>query len=131
MTGSPHFISIDDAILFHRIEISKSGGATGIRDMARLESALGAPRAGSGTRYFMDVFEMAATYVESICMNHPFIDGNKRVSVLCALVFSNLNGYEIIESYDEEIADMVLALLAHKIDKAALADYFRNSAILI
>ena len=74
----------------------------------------------------MDLFEMAAAYVESVCTHHPFVDGNKRTGTVCALTFLLLNGHEVDEQYDEELADKVLDLVTHKTDRQALADYFRD-----
>ena len=48
----------------------------------------------------MNLFEMAATYVESVCIHHPFLDGNKRTGTACAVTFLYLNGYELHEKYD-------------------------------
>ena len=75
-----------------------------------------------------DIFEMAAAYVESVCVRHPFVDGNKRTGAVCALTFLLLNGYEIDEIYDEELADKVLDLVTHQIDRQGLADFFRTRA---
>ncbi len=127
MTEEPYFITLEEAMLFHREEIKRAGGAEGIRDQDGLAGALAAPQAAFGGSYLLaDVFEMAAAYVESICARHPFIDGNKRAGTACALVFLLLNGYEIDEEYDEELADRVLDLVTHQTDREDLADYFRE-----
>lgn len=47
------------------------------------------------------LFEKAAAYAFFIIKNHPFIDGNKRTGLHCALVFLDLNGIEINISPDE------------------------------
>ena len=127
MTEEPHFITLEEAMLFHREEIKRAGGAEGIRDPDGLAAALAAPQAAFGGSYLLgDLFEMAAAYVESICARHPFIDGNKRTGTACALVFLLLNGYEIDEEHDEELADQVLDLVMHRTDREGLADYFRK-----
>ena len=121
--------AIDEAMFFHREEIRRAGGADGIRDPSGLEAALAAPKAAFGGCYLMDdLFEMAAVYVESVSTHHPFIDGNKRTGTACALTFLLLNGYEIDEEYDEEVADRVLDLVTHRTDRQALAGYFRERA---
>lgn len=76
----------------------------------------------------MNIFEMAATYVESVCSNHPFLDGNKRTGTACALTFLYLNGYEVDENHNEELADIILDLVCHRIDKKAVSDYFRKQS---
>ncbi len=126
MNEEPYFITIEEAIYFHDEEIKQAGGSDGIRDRKSLEAALGAPKAAFCDSWLMDLFEMAAAYVESVCTHHPFVDGNKRTGTACALTFLLLNGYEIDEQYDEEMADRVLDLVTHKIDKQGLADYFRE-----
>ncbi|NBC67033.1 MAG: type II toxin-antitoxin system death-on-curing family toxin [Bacteroidetes bacterium] len=40
-------------------------------------------------------------------MRHRFVDGNKRTALASALTFLYLNGYEVEESYDLELADLV------------------------
>jgi len=38
---------------------------------------------------------MAAALFESLIMNHPFVDGNKRVAFFATDVFLRLNGYKL------------------------------------
>lgn len=125
MKNESNFISLDDAHFFHGKEIKEAGGAGDIRELKELEAAFAAPKATKGGEYLMDVFEMAASYVESICTRHPFPDGNKRTAIACAFTFLYLNGYVVDETYDEELADKILALVTHSIDKKELAEYFR------
>ena len=63
--------------------IERFGGPSGVRDLGLLESALFRPRTG----YYRDLAQMAAALFESLIMNHPFIDGNKRVAFFAADVF--------------------------------------------
>lgn len=126
MTEDPRFITLEEAIFFHEEELRQAGGSEGVRDPEGLKAALSSPKATFGSSFLMaDVFEMAAAYVESICARHPFVDGNKRTGAVCALTFLLLNGYEIDEIYDEELADKILDLVTHNIDRHGLADYFR------
>ena len=122
------FISLEEAIFFHEEEMRLTGGPTQIRDLQALKAALDAPKDSFGNAFLMDLYEMAATYIESICTHHPFLDGNKRTGTICALTFLYLNGYEIHEDYDEELADKVLALVTHEMDKSELAEYFRKKS---
>lgn len=59
--------------------------------MGLLESALFRPRTG----YYADIVEMSAALFESLLMNHPFIDGNKRVAFFATDVFLRLNGWRL------------------------------------
>ncbi len=76
----------------------------------------------------MDIFGMAATYVNSLAFNHPFVDGNKRTALAAALTFLFLNGYEVEDDHDEELADKVLELLAKTLSKDGFAEHFKVRA---
>ena len=77
----------------HEAVLAKDGGASGIRDMSLLESALAAPQATiRGEPIMGEVGEAAAAYLYYLRGNHPFIDGNKRVAFAVCLVFLRLNG---------------------------------------
>ena len=84
--------------------------------------------AGFGGQFLHeDLFEMAVAYLFHITKNHPFIDGNKRTGMVCALVFLELNGIEI--NVDEDtLAEMVISLAEGGVEKKALADFFRRYA---
>ena len=85
------FLSRDEAIEVHRILLERFGGPAGIRDMGLLESALYRPKTG----HYTDLAEMAAALFESLIMNHPFIDGNKRVAFFTTDVFLRMNAYKL------------------------------------
>ena len=79
----------DEVLEIHRLLIARFGGRSGVRDLGLLESALYRP----GTGYYNDLSEMAAALFESLVMNHPFVDGNKRVAFFATDVFLRMNGY--------------------------------------
>ena len=85
------FLSRDEVLEIHRALLERFGGAAGVRDLGLLESALHRPQTG----YYADLAEMAAALFESLIMNHPFIDGNKRVAFFATDVFLRLNGYKL------------------------------------
>lgn len=85
------FLSRDEVLEIHRALLERFGGPEGVRDQGLLESALYRPRTG----YYADLAEMAAALFESLIMNHPFVDGNKRVAFFAADIFLRLNGYKL------------------------------------
>lgn len=85
------YLTVADALFFHKQLINRYGGATGIRDGGALESALHRPQTG----YYDTIIHEAAALVESLVQNHPFIDGNKRVAFAVLDVFLRINGYRI------------------------------------
>lgn len=74
-------ISASEVEIIHNILIDKFGGAKGIRDLGLLESALARPFATfDEIDLYNNPVEKAAAIMESIVINHPFIDGNKRTA---------------------------------------------------
>ena len=128
MNFKSRFLELEEVLFFHNQEMKRSGGPSEIRDMDSLKAAVSAPKVTFSGEYLMDIFEMATTYINSICFNHPFLDGNKRVAALSALSFLYLNGYILNEDYDEELADKVLSLVTKNINKDTLTDYFRKNS---
>jgi len=120
---------LEEVLEIHRSEIATASGASEIRDIDRLKSALGAARATFGGKLLMDLFEVAATYVHSIASNHPFLDGNKRAATASGLTFLYLNGYTLKEDYDEELADKVLQLVTNEIKKEDFVGYLKENCV--
>ena len=85
------YLSPLEAMLMHRVLIDRYGGAHGLRDAGALEAALFRPQSG----YYGDLVAEAAALFESLAMNHPFVDGNKRVAFACVDVFLRVNGYRL------------------------------------
>jgi death-on-curing protein len=88
------YVSTADALFFHKQLIERYGGASGIRDVGALESALHRPQTG----YYETLIHEAAALFESLVQNHPFVDGNKRVAFAVVDVFLRVNGYTITAS---------------------------------
>jgi len=84
-------LTLDEVLAIHERVIEVFGGSPGISDPGLLESALYRPRTG----YYNDLSEMAAALFESLIMNHPFVDGNKRVAFFSTDVFLRMNGYKL------------------------------------
>jgi death-on-curing protein len=85
------FLSRDEVLAIHSTLLERFGGPAGVRDFGLLESALYRPQTG----HYADLAEMAAALFESLIMNHPLVDGNKRVAFFATDVFLRLNGYKL------------------------------------
>lgn len=85
------FPSLQEIQEIHRDLIEQFGGVHGLRDMGALESALMRPQLG----YYKNIIEEAAALFESLAMNHPFIDDNKRIAFFVTDTFLRMNGYFI------------------------------------
>lgn len=122
------FLSLSEVLEIHQDQITRYGGSLGVRDLELLKSALGMPAATFGGKYLhTDIYEMTAAYLFHIVKNHPFIDGNKRVGAVAALVFLALNGYDFTAS-QEKFADFVLSVAKGELDKADVAVFIRKWA---
>ena len=91
------FPSPDEVIALHDVLIAELGGSFGLRDMGALESAILRPRMG----YYDGIIEEAAAMMESLAMNHPFVDGNKRTAFFATDSFLRDNGHFIDCDNDE------------------------------
>ena len=91
------FPTIEDVIATHALLIREHGGAQRLRDAGALASALMRPQIG----YYDGLIQEAAAMMESLAMNHPFIDGNKRVAFAVTDAFLRLNG-SFIDCRNEE-----------------------------
>ncbi len=99
-------------LLLHEQLIRETGGTAGLRDEGMLESALSAPyqEFQSFTPY-PTVQQKAARLGYGLVMNHPFVDGNKRIGTHAMLTLLALNGIELTYS-QEELSDFILELAA-------------------
>ncbi len=122
---APVFLQLDEVFAIHVDQITRYGGEPGIRDLGLLESAISMPRAGFGGEYLHeDLYHMAAAYLFHIVQNHPFVDGNKRVGLVTALVFLEFNGI-IVEADESGIESLVLATAKGERDKPTIATFLK------
>ena len=101
------YLTLAETIESHRQLIGEFGGSPGLRNQAGLEAAIFRPQAG----YYSDLVEEAAALMESLVNNHPFIDGNKRVSFAATDTFLRLNGF-YLEVEQQETADFMIENIA-------------------
>lgn len=91
-----YFLSVNDIIAIHNVQIKRYGGLAGIRDLKLLESACFSVQASwDGKFLHSDIASMAGAYAYGIIKNHPFLDGNKRTGILSSLLFLDINDYGI------------------------------------
>jgi death-on-curing family protein len=83
--------TLHEVLAIHAFSIEAYGGSAGVRDLGAIEAALFRPQSG----YYADIIEEAAALMESLLINHPFVDGNKRVAFAVCHVFLDINGYSL------------------------------------
>ena len=87
------WVPLSVIVTVHDRQISRHGGAPGLRDRALLET--GAARALNRAAHDEEAthFEIAAAYAFGIAKAHAFVDGNKRTAFVTAVTYLRLNGY--------------------------------------
>lgn len=120
------YLSVEQALELHRALLARFGGRGGLRDRGALEAAIARPAATfDGEDLYPDLAAKAAALMHSLVMNHPFIDGNKRVGVSVAELFVLVNGAEIATT-DAELEATTLAVARGERDVQALAIWLRQ-----
>ena len=124
----PEFLTVQDVVELHALQVARYGGAAGLRDGALLASAVAQPMASFGGEWLHpDLWTMAAAYLFHLVQNHPFVDGNKRTGLLSALVFLALNGM-VIDQATPALYDLTMAVAEGRLDKLAIALALRQAA---
>lgn len=120
------YLSLGEIVDLHQALLGQTGGATGIRDLGMLESALAQPRATfDGTDLHPTLVAKAAAVGFFLALNHPFIDGNKRVAHAAMEVFLFLNGLELIATTDEQ-ERLMLTLADGQVTREQLTTWLEN-----
>ena len=124
---APIWVKESVVIAIHLRQLAEHGGSDGIRDKGLLESALYRPKNrfnyGNPT-----IFDLAAAYGYGISQNHPFIDGNKRISYVVMRTFLKLNGYDIQASAREKYQTW-MRLANNQINEAELANWIEEKSV--
>lgn len=114
--------TLEEALHLHRMLLERYGGQHGVRDLGLIESAL--LRAQSG--YYETLASQAAALMQSLTMNHGFIDGNKRVAVAMTMVFLRLNGYGIVVSADEAESFLIEEVIKNRASLEKIAAWLHG-----
>jgi death-on-curing protein len=120
------WLSKRGVLAMHGEQLAEHGGSPGLRDEGLLESALARPQniAAYGDP---SVFDLAAAYAFGIARNHPFIDGNKRTSLLAAYSFLRLNGRHL-RAPEPDAVTAILRLAAGELAEAELASWLAENS---
>jgi len=110
-----YFLDIEQVLIIHTDQIERYGGSHGLRDLGLLESAVFRSQATFGKEdLYPSIFGKAAALFQSLVLNHPFIDGNKRTATASTLVFLEMNGYSV------KVGQKVLVKFVLQIEKETL-----------
>ena len=119
------YLSVADVLGMHTILMQRYGGAGGVRDPGALEAALFRAQTG----YYDDIIAEAAALLESLAINHPFVDGNKRIAFAAADVFLRINGWCLKRPPLVIHVEMLQMFEAGKFNVAHLEPWLRGFAV--
>ncbi|MEQ1554455.1 MAG: type II toxin-antitoxin system death-on-curing family toxin [Ferruginibacter sp.] len=120
-------ILINDILKLHEASIDDFGGAKGVRDLGHLESAIARPfQTFGGENLYKTAYEMAAALGESLIINHPFMDGNKRTGLLgiLSLLFEN---NLLLKATEEETYDLTIKISTGEIKFEEIVIWLKNN----
>ncbi len=103
------YLTIVEIIAIHAAVIQRHGGSIGVRDMGALEASVFRPQSG----YYSGPLEESAALGESLFINHPFVDGNKRVAFVAMDVHLRLNGW-LLKTGAEEAERFIVDSLSNR-----------------
>jgi death-on-curing protein len=124
--SEPVWIDLDVVLAIHDEQLAEHGGQAGVRDRGLLESALARPR-NQFAYGESSLPRLAASYAFGISRNHPFLDGNKRTSLVVAELFLDLNGLGLTAS-DEACVTTFLRLAAGESSEDDLARWIEANS---
>ena len=119
------YLTVADVLGMHTILMQRYGGAGGVRDPGALEAALFRPQTG----YYSDIIAEAAALLESLAINYPFVDSNKRIAFAATDVFLRINGWCLKRQPMVIHTEMLDMLEAGTCDIAHLEPWLREFAI--
>jgi death-on-curing protein len=123
--SEPEWLTIPMIVAIHDEQLVIHGGLPGMRDSALLESALDRPR-NKWAYENAELPELAAAYGYAIAKNHPFVDGNKRTSLLAIYTFLGINGVDFVVP-EADAAAMILALAAGEVSEDSLTRWIKDN----
>ncbi len=122
------YLSAEQVLFIHARLVAETGGSHGVRDLARLESAVKRPQAVfDGKELYPDVFLKAAALMDSLVNNLPFMDGNKRTGISSTALFLQANGWRLTAG-NAELVEFTLQVAVSHPDLSVLADWFRRNS---
>ncbi len=123
-------ILIDDILKVHQYSIDNFGGASGIRDLGGLESAVARPfQTFGGEELYNSIFEKGAALGESLIINHPFIDGNKRTGFIAMIALVEEEGY-LLKATIEEAYNFTIKISTGEAKFEEIVAWLKNNTSL-
>ena len=120
-----------EILRLHDLSIQKYGGSYGVRDEGLLDSALARPfQTFAGSDLYTSILEKAAAIIESVIINHPFIDGNKRTGFLAMLAILKTGEINLTAS-EEDAYQFVISISTGKIKFEQIVEWLKKNTEVV
>ncbi|WP_192821957.1 type II toxin-antitoxin system death-on-curing family toxin [Rufibacter sp. LB8] len=107
-------ITLQEVEKIHQLLIEQFGGATGVRDAGALDAALNRPFATFDQQeLYPEPADKSAAIIESLLINHPFVDGNKRTGYVLMRLLLLQSGQDILAE-EEDKYQFVISIASGK-----------------
>ena len=118
-------LTVEDLLL-----IAETIRTTAVRDVGLLDAAAYRPQATAfGVDAYATVHQKAAALLEAVVRNHALVDGNKRLGWAAAVVFYDLNGFDLDPPGVDDAVELVVAVAAGQLELAKLSERLMGWAV--
>ncbi|MEU9996829.1 type II toxin-antitoxin system death-on-curing family toxin [Streptomyces sp. NPDC050848] len=102
-------------------ELACAGQRIAVRDLGLLSSAVHRPQSQMfGIEAYTDLFEKAGALLQSLAVNRPLVDGNKRMAWMCTVVFLDFNGTDMVDVDQDEAYKLVIDVATGDLEDVTL-----------
>jgi death-on-curing protein len=123
------YLTLNEVLTLYSRVMKQSGGATGIHDWGALESALAQPRMTfDGAELYPTLVDKASALGFSLILNHPFVDGNKRIGHAVMETFLILNGFELNALVNEQ-ERVILEVAAGQLPREEFTEWLHSRIV--
>ena len=120
------YLTAEQVLFIHYRLVGETGGEHGVRDLGLLESAVARPQATFDQQeLYPDLFEKAAAFMESLINNHPFVDGNQRTGIACAVLFLQQNGISF-SAKNADLEKFTLRVASSKAGRSEITTWLKK-----
>jgi death on curing protein len=120
-------ILVEDILTLHEKSLEDYGGGSGVRDIGLLESAIARPfQTFGGEDLYPDAFTKAAALGESLIINHPFVDGNKRTGIAGLITLLFEYNFKVISS-DDDLYNLTIDISTGKIKFEEIVEWLKSN----
>jgi death-on-curing protein len=118
-------LTVEDLLL-----VADTIGAAAVRDVGLLDAAAHRPQATAfGEEAYPTLHHKAAALLDAVVRHHALVDGNRRLGWAAAVVFYDLNGFDLDPPGVDQAVELVVAVAAGHLALEKLAEQLASWAV--